>query len=307
MTDADVDGSHIRTLLLTFFYRHMPEIIQRGYLYIAQPPLFKVKRGSVEVYKKDERALEDFLIDEGLKESRLLIGPEEAREVRAGADLRALVESARAQSAHLDQLARRVAPELAEQVAVSGALRADLLDDPESAAAIANSVAERLDRLAAPGEDGWSAIIDEGGHLLFTHDRRGVVARYVVNDRLLVAPESRRLDEDSAVLQESFTHPATFEHGDLVTEVRGPRGLFETVLAAGRKGVSTQRYKGLGEMNPDQLWETTLDPDARTLLQVRVEHADEADDLFSTLMGDIVEPRRNFIQENALNVANLDV
>jgi DNA gyrase subunit B len=307
MTDADVDGSHIRTLLLTFFYRHMAEIIQRGYLYIAQPPLFKIKRGNTEVYKKDERELEDFLIDEGLKDARLLIGKDDERTARTGADLREIVVRARDQAELLATLSRKVAPELIEQVAVAGAFGPGVLADADLAGQVSAYIAGRLNELAAPGEDGWSGAPAEGGGLTFTHNRRGVVATYRVGETLLRSAEARRLDADAAELQELYGHPAVLEiKGESVT-VRAPTDLITAVLKLGRKGTTIQRYKGLGEMNPDQLWETTLDPDARILLQVKVSHADEADDLFSTLMGGLVEPRRKFIQENALDVANLDV
>ena len=309
MTDADVDGAHIRTLLLTFFYRHMPEVISRGYLYIAQPPLFKVKRGNREVYKKDERELDDFLIDDGIKDARLLIGKPDEPAARTGDDLRDLVLRAREQATMLRTLARREHHDLIEQAAVAGALDIKLLEDGATALQAGTYIAQRLNTLAAPGEDGWSARFDEEARaLMFTLDTRGETATYRIDETLLQSVEARRLNEDREALQELYAHPATLEAKDRrIDGIRSPIGLFDAVLSLGRKGTSIQRYKGLGEMNPDQLWETTLDPDARTLLQVKVGHADDADDLFSTLMGDLVEPRRNFIQEHALDVANLDV
>ena len=309
MTDADVDGAHIRTLLLTFFYRHMPAVIERGYLYIAQPPLFKVKRGSREVYKKDERELEDFLIDDGIKDARLLIGKPDDQAARAGDDLRDLVMRAREQAAMLRPLARREHHDLMEQAAVAGALDIALLYDADTARQVGAYIAQRLNALAAPGEDGWTSQFDETTKaLLFTLDARGEIATYRIDETLLQSVEARRLNEDRASLQELYAHPAVLEAKDRrIEQIRSPIGLFDAVLSLGRKGTSIQRYKGLGEMNPDQLWETTLDPNVRTLLQVKVDHADDADDLFSTLMGDLVEPRRNFIQEHALDVANLDV
>jgi DNA gyrase subunit B len=309
MTDADVDGAHIRTLLLTFFYRHMPEVINRGYLYIAQPPLFKVKRGNREVYKKDERELDDFLIDDGIKDTRLLVGKADDPAARTGDDLRDLVLRARDQATMLRTLARREHSELMEQAAVAGALDIALLDDSETASQVGDYIAQRLNALAAPGEDGWSSEFDEAAAaILFTREARGEIANYRIDETLLQSVEARRLNEDRAILQELYAHPAVLEAKDRrIEDIRSPIGLFDAVLSLGRKGTSISRYKGLGEMNPDQLWETTLDPDARTLLQVRVGHADDADDLFSTLMGDLVEPRRNFIQEHALDVANLDV
>ena len=308
MTDADVDGAHIRTLLLTFFYRHMKEVIQRGYLYIAQPPLFRVQRGRNEVYKKDERELDDYLIDEGLRNARLLAGPPEAREERAGADLRALVLRARDHAAALRALTRRGDAAVIAQAAVAGALDPALADDREAAQAAAARVAERLNALAAPGEDGWSGAVDEDGAPVLARAARGERARHRLEPDLLRGAEARRLSAARRELRELYTHPPELEaKGERTGPLASPVALFDAVLAIGRKGISVFRYKGLGEMNPDQLWETTLDAEARTLLQVRVDHADNAEDLFSTLMGDLVEPRRAFIQENALNVANLDV
>jgi DNA gyrase subunit B len=308
MTDADVDGAHIRTLLLTFFYRHMLEIIKRGYLFIAQPPLFKVKRGNLEVYKKDERELEDFLIDEGLKDARLLVGRPSAQEARAGADLREIVVRARDQSAAMSTLARREHRGLIEQAAVAGALDLELIRDPETAAQTASFIAQRLKTIAAPGEDGWKSEVGADGAMLFTHEARGEISHYRIDEALLQSNEARRLNAARDEIQALYEFPAVLEAKDRRIEpVRSPIDLFEAVLALGRKGTSIQRYKGLGEMNPEQLWETTLDPDARVLLQVKISHAGDADDLFSTLMGDLVEPRRTFIQEHALDVANLDV
>ncbi|MFP6714628.1 MAG: DNA topoisomerase (ATP-hydrolyzing) subunit B [Alphaproteobacteria bacterium] len=307
MTDADVDGAHIRTLLLTFFYRHMPELVQRGYLYIAQPPLFKVKRGSAEVYKKDERALDDFLIDEGLKGARLMVGPNKAQVGRTGDDLREIVERARIQCALLRTLASRGTTPLIEQAAIAGVLNVELLNNIENVTQAAQYIADRLNKLAEPGEDGWSGLGVIGSCLSFEHNRRGVVSRYQIDSSLMQSVEARALDEDAAMLQEIYAHPASLQFKDSTHEIHGPTDFFQMVLSRGRKGASIQRYKGLGEMNPGQLWETTLDPEARNLFQVKVSHADDADDLFSTLMGDLVEPRRKFIQENALDVVNLDV
>ena len=301
MTDADVDGAHIRTLLLTFFYRHMREVIQRGYLYIAQPPLFRVQRGRNEVYKKDERELDDYLIDEALKNARLVANGE----ARAGADLRAVVNRARGHAAAMRALARRGGAELVAQAAVAGALNPALLNDRAAAAAAAEQVVRRLDSL---DEDEWSGSVDDDGALAFMRSGRGERTRHRLDAGLLRSAEARRLNADAGELREIYGTPPELEAGDSRSgPLPSPVALSDAVLALGRKGISVFRYKGLGEMNPDQLWETTLDEEARTLLQVRVEHADDADDLFSTLMGDLVEPRRAFIQENALDVANLDV
>ncbi len=305
MTDADVDGSHIRTLLLTFFFRHMPEIIQRGYLYIAQPPLFKVTRGKNEVYRKDERALNDYLVDDALRDGRLLVGPATAREPRTGQDLKDLVLRAGEQARLLGVLAQTTSLALVEHMAIAGALDAGLVGDAARAGALAETVAARLTGAATANGTWTGAFANDGFD--FAHDQRGVVAHHRIDAKLLHSAEARALHNDCENLTEIFAHAAIFEHKDQAITVQTPTQLFETVLGIGRKGVTIQRYKGLGEMNPDQLWETTLDPNARTLLQVKIAHADDADDLFSTLMGDMVEPRRNFIQENALDVANLDI
>ena len=303
MTDADVDGSHIRTLLLTFFFRQMRPIIENGYLFIAQPPLFKVKRGQSEQYLKDERALEDYLIDSGLEGAALQLAH---GEVRAGADLRALVEEARAMRHLLEGLHSRYNRGAVEQAALAGALKPlSAADDPEGEPR-AVALAQRMNAIAEETERGWSGRVEGGGYVL-TRELRGVRQAAALDSGLLASAEARRLDEHARPLREAFAEPAVFSRRGDTTAVSGPSGLLEAVNAAGRKGVAFQRYKGLGEMNKDQLWETTLDRDARTLLQVKIREVDEADDMFVKLMGDVVEPRREFIQDNALSVANLDV
>ena len=303
MTDADVDGSHIRTLLLTFFFRQMRAIIEAGHLFIAQPPLFKVKRGQSEQYLKDERGLEDYLVEAGLDSATLTLANGEAR---AGADLRALVEEARALRRQLDGLHSRYNRALAEQAALAGALRPlSSADDPEGEPR-AQLLAERMNAIAEETERGWSARLEANGYVL-TREVRGVRQAAALDAGLLASVDARRLDEHARPLSEAFSEPGTFARRGDTTTVSGPSELLEAVNAAGRKGVAFQRYKGLGEMNKDQLWETTLDREARTLLQVKIREVDEADDIFVKLMGDIVEPRREFIQENALSVANLDV
>jgi DNA gyrase subunit B len=303
MTDADVDGSHIRTLLLTFFFRQMRAIIEAGHLFIAQPPLFKVKRGQSEQYLKDERGLEDYLVEAGLDGATLTLANGEAR---AGADLRALVEEARALRRLLDGLHSRYNRALAEQAALSGALKPlSGADDPEGGPR-ARLLADRMNAIAEETERGWSARLDANGYVL-TREVRGVRQAAALDAGLLASADARRLDEHARPLSEAFAEPGTFARRGDTTTVSGPSELLEAVNAAGRKGVAFQRYKGLGEMNKDQLWETTLDREARTLLQVKIREVDEADDIFVKLMGDIVEPRREFIQDNALSVANLDV
>jgi len=304
MTDADVDGAHIRTLLLTFFYRQMKELIERGYVFIAQPPLYKVKRGSSETYLKDERALEDYLIAAGLDEAVLKLA---RGDDRAGADLAGIVDEARTVVQVLKGLHPRYNRAVVEQVAIAGALNPEILSEPEKAEAAAAYVAKRLDKLAEEGEDGWVGHFSPATGFRFERTVRGVKEVAAVDPALLDSADARKLDSHAARLQPIYGTFARLVRRDEETVVHGPFDLLEAVLSIGRKGVSMQRYKGLGEMNAEQLWETTLDPEARTLLQVRIKEADDADDLFGRLMGDEVDPRREFIQDNALSVANLDV
>ncbi|MGE0459014.1 MAG: DNA topoisomerase (ATP-hydrolyzing) subunit B [Bauldia sp.] len=303
MTDADVDGAHIRTLLLTFFFRQMPQLIERGHVFIAQPPLYKVKRGSSEQYLKNEPALETFLIDSGLDGATLRLA---SGEEIAGADLRAVVEEARAAAAILNGLPPRYSRDLVEQAVLANGLDADVYQDLATAAGMVDRVAARLDALAEETERGWSGGTAPGG-VMFERTIRGVRESAALDAALLDSADARRLVARTARLREVFAEPATLTRKDVSTPVHGPRSLLAAVFAAGRKGVSMQRYKGLGEMNSGQLWETTLDPDARSLLQVKIREADDADALFSQLMGEDVDPRREFIQTNALSVANLDV
>ena len=305
MTDADVDGSHIRTLLLTFFYRHMAEIIDKGYLYIAQPPLYRAKRGRSEVYLKDDRALEDYLIDAALEDAVLTLFD---KSERAGEDLRALIDRARLAKAALAPLGRRVGDAaVVEQAAIAAALDPALLAEPARAGEAAAYIAKRLDTLFPEHERGWTGMAEPGTGLVFSRTLRGVAERYVIDETIMTSPEAGRLDEMAGELQKVYTGHARLTSREREIPITSPTGLVDAVMELGRKGVAIQRYKGLGEMNPEQLWETTLDPAGRSLLQVRVSHADEAEDLFSTLMGDVVEPRREFIQANALKVVNLDV
>ncbi len=304
MTDADVDGAHIRTLLLTFFYRQMPEIIERGHLYIAQPPLFKVKKGRSERYLKDEKELNDYLVTEGLEDTVLTLA---SGEQRAGSDLAELVNQAREIKMILDRLPGKYARGPVEQAAIAGALDPAVLTDQALANERIAKLAERLDRLADEGEGGWAGEITESGDIRMSRDVRGVREVLLIDTHLIESADARRLQSHADSLGAVYGEPATLTRKDAELVLHGPVDLFDHVIEAGRKGISVQRYKGLGEMNPDQLWETTLDVQARSLLQVKVDHVDEADDMFSKLMGDVVEPRREFIQSNALNVANLDV
>ena len=303
MTDADVDGSHIRTLLLTFFYRQMRELIDRGHIYIAQPPLYKVSRGKSEQYLKDERALEDYLISTGLDEC--VFKPATGAE-RAGRDLLSLVEDARLVRGILHNLHSRYNRQVVEQAAIAGVLSPKITSDIDTANAAADYIAKRLDALADEVERGWSGRFTEGEGFTFERTVRGVKDVAVIDDALLGSADARKLDNHAARLQEAYPKPGVLRRKDAETAIHGPVSLFEAVTDAGRKGVSLQRYKGLGEMNPDQLWETTLDTNERSLLQVKIKEVDEADDIFTKLMGDVVEPRREFIQENSLS-ANVDV
>ncbi|MCX7586928.1 DNA topoisomerase (ATP-hydrolyzing) subunit B [Phenylobacterium sp. 58.2.17] len=295
MTDADVDGAHIRTLLLTFFYRQMPEVIERGYLYIAQPPLYKATKSRQSRYLKDDTELENYLIDEGVEGAALDLSTGERL---VGADLLALVQSARGAKANIERLSARAPAFAIEQAAIAGLLAEDGGDLAKAA--------KRMDLYAEEGDGTWNGEKAATGGYVFSRIKRGVSERIVLDDLLLHAADARRLSERAAAMVETFDGVATFTRKDKTATVRGPLDLFNAVMEAGRRGLSIQRYKGLGEMNPDQLWETTLDADARTLLQVKVTHADDADDMFTRLMGDLVEPRREFIQENALD-AEVDV
>ena len=297
MTDADVDGAHIRTLLLTFFYRQMPELIERGHLFIAQPPLYKAEKGRSSRYLKDDAEMDAYLIDEGTSGEALIL---ESGEQIIGEDLRDRVREAAAFKGSLSRLALRAPRHVLEQAALAGAMAVKATDKD------AKKAAERLNLLAEEGEDSWEGKLEEGS-LKFERVVRGVAEKVVLDRTLLSLPDANRLSERASEMIQLYEKPSVLRHeksGEI--HVHGPVSLLEAVLASGAKGVKTQRYKGLGEMNPDQLWETTLDANARTLLQVRVQHADTADEMFAKLMGDIVEPRREFIQENALE-AEVDI
>ncbi len=304
MTDADVDGAHIRTLLLTFFYRQMRELIDRGHIYIAQPPLYKIKRGSSEQYLKDERALEDYLLDTGVEDAVFTTRDGVSH---AGSDLLDIARQAREIVHAIDTLNTRYNRNLVEQAAIVGALDADALADPDRADEVSRRVANRLDRVSDETERGWIGALDSADGLTATRTVRGVTETHLIDNSLLQSADARKLRQIAGRLDELYGGVSKLVRKDQTTEIFGPRSLFEALTNAARKGISLQRYKGLGEMNPGQLWETTLDPDARTLLQVQVKDSDDHDRLFSELMGDLVEPRRDFIQNNALSVANLDV
>ena len=291
MTDADVDGAHIRTLLLTFFYRQMPELIERGHLYIAQPPLYKVMRGKSERYLTDEAEMDAFLIEEGSSDAVLELAN---GEVISDADLAERVKAARGVVLSLERLSARAPAFALEAAALAGALHSDPTQDQAAAAA------KRLAQSADEGEDGWVGTIAPEGALVFKREVRGVTETVVLDEKVLAGPDAKRLSERAMAIAADYDGPAVFRRKGEETLIHTPADLVAAVQKAGAKGLKIQRYKGLGEMNPDQLWETTLDPEARSLLQVSVNEADTADELFSKLMGDLVEPRRDFIQEFAL-------
>jgi DNA gyrase subunit B len=301
MTDADVDGAHIRTLLLTFFFRQMPEVIEGGYLYIAQPPLYKVARGKSEVYLKDQPSLDDYLIQMGVEGAMLRLG---TGEEIIGQDLARVVEDARQVRRVLQAFPTHYPQSILEQAAIAGAFVPGQVD--ADLQGTAEAVAARLDQVAVEYERGWQGRITQDHGIRLARVLRGVEEIRTLDGPVLRSGEARRLGGYTGALQEVYAKPARLVRRDRDNGVHGPLDLLDTILAEGEKGLSLQRYKGLGEMNPGQLWETTLDPEARTLLQVKVEDLAEADDLFTKLMGDVVEPRREFIQQNALNVENLD-
>ncbi|MEC8109049.1 MAG: DNA topoisomerase (ATP-hydrolyzing) subunit B [Pseudomonadota bacterium] len=304
MTDADVDGSHIRTLLLTFFFRHMRPLIEKGYLYIAQPPLFRAKRGQSEVYLKDQRELDSYLADAGLKDAVLTIFDGQQL---AGPDLTAVTSQAVSASRMIEAVGRQVGNrDVVEQAAIAGLFNMDVLTNDQAA----TYLAKRLDVNASILEKGWEGCVEDTEHgkaIVLQRRLRGITERHVIDQRIVNLVEAQYLDQMAGYLQSNYSKVAQLHFGAQTVEINGPTELAQTVFQTGRKGAQISRYKGLGEMNPSQLWETTLDPDQRILLRVTIDQEDDADNAFSTLMGEAVEERRNFIQENALRVANLDV
>ena len=304
MTDADVDGSHIRTLLLTFFFRHMRPLIEKGYLYIAQPPLFRAKRGQSEVYLKDQRELDGYLVDAGLKDAVLTTSDGQQL---AGPDLTAITGQAVTASRMIEVVGRQVGNrDVVEQAAIAGLFNMAVLTNDEAA----TYLAKRLEAIASILEKGWEGRIEDTAHgkaIVVQRRLRGITERHVIDQRIINLVEAQHLDQMAGHLQSHYSKAAQFRFGAQTMDINGPTELAQTVFQTGRKGAQISRYKGLGEMNPSQLWETTLDPDQRILLQVTIDQEDDADNAFSTLMGEAVEERRNFIQENALRVANLDV
>ncbi|NDH03309.1 MAG: DNA gyrase subunit B, partial [Marivivens sp.] len=295
------DGAHIRTLLLTFFFRQMPQLIEAGHLYIAQPPLYKVSRGKSEVYLKDQAAMDEYLIQQGVDGAilRLSNGAE-----LAGQDLLRVVENARSLKRVIDAFPTHYPRHILEQAAVAGAFVPGAVD--ADLQGVADKVAKRLDLIALEYERGWTGRITQDHGIRLARILRGVEEVRTLDGGMLRSGEARKTGSFTEALQEVYNEPAKLIRKDRVQIIYGPLGLLQAILEEGEKGLSIQRYKGLGEMNPDQLWETTLDPDARTFLQVKIDDLVEADDIFSKLMGDEVEPRRDFIQQNALSVENLD-
>ncbi|WND03807.1 DNA topoisomerase (ATP-hydrolyzing) subunit B [Temperatibacter marinus] len=301
MTDADVDGAHIRTLLLTFFYRQMPEIVENGYLYIAQPPLYKVGRGKSEVYLKDEAAMDDYLLNNGVQD---VVITDATGAQHAGEEIRHLASEAQTINSYLRAFPQGTNLELAELIGLLGGFNTDLQGKLEDRSKVAQEVCARLNNLDDVGK--WEGQGADSGGYKFTYHIRGISDSYTFNADFCDSQEARGLDHHMKTVRELFAEPVTMERKEVEVIVSRPTELLAALLAQGKKGLSMQRYKGLGEMNPDQLWETTLDPEARTLLQVKVDHVDTADEIFTKLMGDIVEDRRAFIQDNALSVTNLD-
>jgi DNA gyrase subunit B len=299
MTDADVDGSHIRTLLLTFFYRQMAEIINRGHLYIAQPPLYKVKRGKNERYIKNDADLEEYLLDSAVEDLTLKLGN---GEMTGGRDLRRILQLSRGVKQNLDPLINR----LGNQHVVEQAAAADAFNPDKRAQKTADEIAKRLDAVSAIYERGWKGQLLESGGFAFSRTVRSVETRLELTPEMLNSHDGQRLSKVAEVFTEFFSAPGMLKSAEKELPVYGPFDLYNKVIEAAKKGLAIQRYKGLGEMNPEQLWETTLDPNVRSLLQVKIDKDDMASEIFSTLMGDIVEPRRDFIQEHALEVQNLD-
>ena len=301
MTDADVDGAHIRTLLLTFFYRRMQDLIKAGYLYIAQPPLYKVNKGKSEVYLKDDLALQNYLIDMGIEDSTLninngtiVVGPDLQRVVLLTKKIKKIIES----------FPSNIPSFIFEQVAMAGALSKETLEN--DTINVENNISKRLDGISSEYEKGWFCKYTKEKDLEISRTLRGVKNIYLLENNIFLKKEASLLNSLSKEMLEVFDKEVIFTKKEKSFKLHSPSELLNLILKQGEKGLSLQRYKGLGEMNADQLWETTLDPDSRSLLQVKIEQSAEEGTTFSDLMGDDVEPRRIFIQEQALNVSNID-
>lgn len=305
MADADVDGSHIRTLLLTFFYRQMPELIERGYVYIAQPPLYKVKKGNSIIYIKNEREMDNYLNRGGCDDATLIKADGEQI---MGEDLISVVEQNRKAHSLIVNLSKNVPEKIVEQMAIMGVFSPALRANPDEMNKTLAALADRMNSLEAEYDKGWVVELEENHDIKFSRTLRGVTETHIIELKVQESQEAQMLNEMSAFLKDSFEHPSTLvSKQGLEKKISGPVALIDAIIAAAKRGITVSRYKGLGEMNPEQLWETTLDPEARSLLQVKINQMEEADETFATLMGDVVEPRKEFIQDNALNVVNLDI
>jgi DNA gyrase subunit B len=282
----------------------MPELIERGHIYIAQPPLYKVTRGKSSQYLKDEKAMENYLISMGLEDASLELGN---GEVRTGNDLRQVIDDALRVRTLIDGIHSRYDRSVVEQAAIAGALNPDLTANPARAQETADEIARRLDMISEETERGWQGTVTPEGGIRLERTVRGVTESHLLDANLIGSADARHIDQMAARMHDVYGETPVLKRKDGETPMTGPRLLLDTIFAIGRKGLSIQRYKGLGEMNAEQLWETTLDPNVRSLLQVKVTDAVDADSLFTRLMGDEVEPRREFIQDNALTVANLDI
>ena len=305
MADADVDGSHIRTLLLTFFYRQMPELIERGYVYIAQPPLYKVKKGNSILYIKNEREMENYLNRGGCDDATLIKADGEQI---VGEDLVAAVEQNRKAHSLIVNLSKNVPEKIVEQMAIMGVFSPALRANPDEMKNVLSRLADRLNNLEAEYDKGWAVELEDNHDIKFNRTLRGVKETHIVELKVQESQEAQMINDMHEFLKENFDKPSTLvSKQGLDKKIIGPVSLVDAIIAAGKKGITINRYKGLGEMNPEQLWETTLDPEARSLLQVKINQIEEANETFATLMGDVVEPRKEFIQDNALNVVNLDI
>ena len=305
MADADVDGSHIRTLLLTFFYRQMPELIERGYVYIAQPPLYKVKKGNSILYIKNEREMENYLNRGGCDDATLIKADGEQI---VGEDLVAAVEQNRKAHSLIVNLSKNVPEKIVEQMAIMGVFSPALRANPDEMKNVLSRLADRLNNLEAEYDKGWTVELEDNHDIKFNRTLRGVKETHIVELKVQESQEAQMINDMHDFLKENFDKPSMLvSKQGLDKKIIGPVSLVDAIIAAGKKGITINRYKGLGEMNPEQLWETTLDPEARSLLQVKINQIEEANETFATLMGDVVEPRKEFIQDNALNVVNLDI
>ena len=305
MTDADVDGSHIRTLLLTLFYRQMPQLIEKGYIYVAQPPLYKTKKGNSEVYHKTQESLDNFLVNLAIDEGAVFSLYNGSQVF--GKDFMNIINLSKKIAKHIaDLYYSNISNVVLETLAISGAFNKDILSNTEYADSVVNLVKERLNSIEEAHNKLWEVSFVNNA-LKISKESRGIKEEYIVDEILLNSMECQILNSHQAELSSYFKSAGKINIKDIVSTVQGPLSLLDLVLEYGKKGLYLQRYKGLGEMNPEQRWETTLDPNSRSLIQITVDSLDKADEIFSTLMGDVVEPRRDFIQQNALNVKNLDI